>query len=902
MAFLLVALLACLHLGSGCHHRTCHCSNRVLLCQGSKVTEIPFDLPRNAMELRFVLTKVQVIPKGAFSGLEHLEKIEISQNDVLEAIEADVFSNLPNLHEIRIEKVNSLMYIDPDAFQNLPNLQYLLISNTGIKHLPAVHKIQSLRRVLLDIQDNINIHTIEKNSFTGLSREPVILWLNKNGIQEIHNCAFNGTQLDELDLSDNRYLETLPSNIFKGASGPVILDISRTRIHSLPRCGLENLKKLKASSAYHLKKLASLEKFVALVEASLTYPSHCCAFANWNRQSSELHPICNRSVVRREGDAMAQARGQRVSLAEADEPTFSARVDMMSSGLDYDLCTEVADVTCFPKPNAFNPCEDIMSHNVLRVLIWTISILAVTGNIVVLVILTASPYKLTVPRFLMCNLAFADLCIGIYLLLIASVDIHTKGQYHNYAIDWQTGAGCHTAGFFTVFGSELSVYTLTAITLERWYTITHAMQLDRQVQLRHAASAMLLGWTFALAVALLPIVGVSSYMRVSVCLPMDLDGPLSQLYIVSLLMLNVLAFVVICGCYAHIYLTVRKPNVSSSSSDTKIAKRMAILIFTDFLCMAPISFFAISASLKVPLITVSKSKILLVLFYPINSCANPFLYAIFTKTFRRDFFLLMSKFGFYEMQAQVHRTESSCTAHKSHPKNSHCPPAPRAANSSSYTLVPLKHVAERKITTPFDEDFEGKHQTFAALLPLHGRVMTATLKVASGERSPLSWDCQACIGNTDSTEKAPSSTSSRRGPVHAGTQICLQADTWARRHADTSAPGHAGTHIHRHVGTRARRYVSTGARGHAHTSACRHAGTQIRQHRGTWARRYVSTGARGHADTSAPGHVGTQIRGHAGTQIRQHRGMWARRYSAPGHASPQIRQHRGTRARTYIGM
>nr|XP_058934633.1 follicle-stimulating hormone receptor [Kogia breviceps] len=494
-------------------------------------------------------------------------------------------------------------------------------------------------------------------------------WLSKNGIQEIHNCAFNGTQLDELD-------------------------ISRTRIHSLPSYGLGNLKKLRAKSTYNLKKLPSLEAFVTLVEASLTYPSHCCIFANWRRQISDLHPICNKSILRQEVDDMTQARGHRVSLAEDDESSYAKGFDVMYSEFDYDLCNGVVDVTCSPEPDAFNPCEDIMGYDILRVLIWFISTLAVTGNILVLMVLMTSQSKLTVPRFLMCNLAFADLCIGIYLLLIASVDIHTKSQYHNYAIDWQTGAGCDAAGFFTVFASELSVYTLTAITLERWHTITHAMQLERKVQLRHATSVMLVGWIFAFAVALFPIFGISSYMKVSVCLPMDIDSPWSQLYVMSLLVLNVLAFVVICGCYIHIYLTVRNPNITSSSSDTKIAKRMAMLIFTDFLCMAPISFFAISASLKVPLITVSKSKILLVLFYPINSCANPFLYAIFTKNFRRDFFILLSKFGCYEMQAQTYRTETSSTAHNFHPRNGHCPPAPRVTNGSNYTLIPLSHLAQ----------------------------------------------------------------------------------------------------------------------------------------------------------------------------------------------------------------
>uniref|UniRef100_A0A8C0IJS7 Follicle-stimulating hormone receptor n=1 Tax=Chelonoidis abingdonii TaxID=106734 RepID=A0A8C0IJS7_CHEAB len=566
--------------------------------------------------------------------------IEISQNDALEVIEANVFSNLPKLHEIRIEKANNLVYIDQDAFQNLPSLKYLA---TKLFNFDFTFFFR-------DIQDNINIRTIERNSFMGLSSESVIIRLNKNGIREIQNHAFNGTFLDELNLSDNHNLEKLPNEVFQGANGPVVLDISKTRISFLPASGLENIKKLRARSAYNLKKLPALEKFVALIEANLTYP-------------------------------------RLLSNNYMDFDSLENEFDF-----DYGLCNEVVHVACSPKPDAFNPCEDIMGYNILRVLIWFINILAITGNIIVLVILISSQYKLTVPRFLMCNLAFADLCIGIYLLLIASVDIQTKSQYYNYAIDWQTGAGCSAAGFFTVFASELSVYTLTVITLERWHTITYAMQLDRKVRFRHAMVIMIFGWMFAFTVALLPIFGVSSYMKVSICLPMDIETPLSQAYIIFLLVLNVLAFMIICACYICIYFTVRNPNVIASNSDTKIAKRMAILIFTDFLCMAPISFFAISASLKFPLITVSKSKILLVLFYPINSCANPFLYAIFTKTFRRDFFILLSKFGCCQMQAQIYRTETSSSVHNSHMRNGHCTPASKTSDGTIYSLVPLNHL------------------------------------------------------------------------------------------------------------------------------------------------------------------------------------------------------------------
>ncbi|KAJ7341261.1 hypothetical protein JRQ81_005156 [Phrynocephalus forsythii] len=675
MAWFCLSLLLLLLSGhsQGCRHPLCQCSSRMaFICQESRVTYIPRDIPRNATELIFFLTKIRSIPKGAFAGFGEVEKIEISQNDALETIQSDAFSNLPELYEIRIEKANNLVYIDRNAFQNLPNLRYLLISNTAIRFLPAVNQIHSLQKVVLDIQDNINIRKIERNSFLGLSSDRVDIRLNKNGIQEIENHAFNGTILFELNLSGNYHLEKLPNEVFQGASGPGFLDISETQISQLPSIGLENISKLIARSTYNLKKLPPLDRFRSLMEANLTYPSHCCAFANWTKQNAILHPICNRSTAREDQDGL--------------------EFDLDENDYYHALCKEEVQVTCFPEPDAFNPCEDIMGYNVLRILIWFINILAITGNLVVFIILVSSQYKLTVPRFLMCNLAFADLSTGIYLLLIAIKDVQTRSQYYNYAIDWQTGAGCNTAGFFTVFASELSIYTLTVITLERWHTITYAMELDRKVRFRHAMAIMLVGWVFAFAVALLPIFGISSYMKVSICLPMDVETPLAQTYIMFLLVLNILAFIVICTCYISIYFTVRNPNVFSSNSDTKIAKRMAILIFTDFLCMAPISFFAISASLKVPLITVSNSKILLVLFYPINSCANPFLYAIFTKTFRRDFFILLSKFGCCEMHAQIYRTETSSSVHTSHMKNGHCSPAPKPSDGTVYSLVPLNLV------------------------------------------------------------------------------------------------------------------------------------------------------------------------------------------------------------------
>lgn len=82
---------------------------------------------------------------------------------------------------------------------------------------------------------------------------------------------------------------------------------------------------------------------------------------------------------------------------------------------------------------------------------------------------------------------------------------------------------------------------------------------------------------------------------------------------------------------------------------------MALLVFTDFACWAPIAFFGLTALLGYPLITVTQTKILLVFFYPLNSCANPCLYALLTQQYRRDFFILMGRYGLCKDRAERHK-------------------------------------------------------------------------------------------------------------------------------------------------------------------------------------------------------------------------------------------------------
>ncbi|KAM3606025.1 uncharacterized protein V6R79_009544 [Siganus canaliculatus] len=584
--------------------------------------------------LRLTHLPLKEVPTHAFRELINITRIEISQSDCIIHIRRHAFLSLYSLSEISVQNINSLRVIEKEAFTDLPKLKYLSISNTGVRHFPDFTTIASLApNLILEMADNMRIDTIPANSFQGITKEYVDMNLVRNGFKEIRSHAFSGTKLNTLILRGNKYLRDIQEDAFERATGPSFLDVSSTALRSLPPKGLRQVKFLKASSAFALKTLPPLESLAELQDAELTYPSHCCAFHTWRRKQREsalknFTKLCDLSGTEIEPTTDGMNQIENINFQYPD--------------LEFE-CLNSPFVKCTPKPDAFNPCEDLLGFPFLRCLSWIITVFAVTGNLAVLVILLISHHKLTISKFLMCNLAVADLCMGLYLMLIAYMDYHSCHEYYNHATDWQTGAGCGTAGFLTVFASELSVYTLTVISLERWHTITNAMHVNKRLRMHHVVAIMGAGWSFSLLVALLPLVGVSSYSKVSICLPMDIDTLGSQVYVVALLILNVVAFLVVCYCYICIYLSVRKPEHSARNGDTKIAKRMAVLIFTDFVCMAPISFFAISAALRMPLITVSHSKILLILFYPINSLCNPFLYTLFTRGFRKDVCLLLSR-------------------------------------------------------------------------------------------------------------------------------------------------------------------------------------------------------------------------------------------------------------------
>ena len=467
----------------------------------------------------------------------------------------------------------------------------------------------------------------------------------------------------------------LISRFNRGICGVIVSrDLSYNSFPVLPSRGLQTLETLNVRDNRELKELpaADLPK-IKNVEAH--YPYHCCQFRKEAKHKEKSNGEIKVDSVTKDAWTWEEVTFLRHNYEanNSSQPTVddlsgfgSGEVDPLLS-MDFEGSSEdeikVTDagsagntndailieeeenrqVKCTPEPaDPFFPCDDLMDSSLLRIGVWIVFLLALLGNSTVIFITIMRRSRMDVSRFLICNLAVADFCMGIYLGLLAIVDASTRGNFRSYGVEWQLSSGCKTAGFLAVLSSETSVFTLTVITVERYIAITHALDITKKMSLKKTSVVMLIGWSFALISATLPLFKVSDYTKFSVCLPFETRDMKSLVYVTSILTLNGSAFIVILTCYIKIYSAIRGSN-AWNTNDFKTAQRMALLIFTDFACWAPITFLSLAAAFGGDFVSLKEAKIFTVFVFPLNSCANPFLYAIFTGQFKKDCISLCRK-------------------------------------------------------------------------------------------------------------------------------------------------------------------------------------------------------------------------------------------------------------------
>lgn len=635
-----------------------------LLVDRNEISSIP-DL-QNCSNLYIVFldfNRITSVGERTFQGLEHLITIQLQHNRITE-IHPNAFSDLSNLYSLHLAH-NSISSLPPSFFDGLTNIG------------------------TLDLQDNL-LTSLPKDIFKDqiyLQR----LYINDNRINSVGNPIFppNVTWLQELNISNNTGLSSFPlpesgfpflhtlamSNLPKLYDVPTLSQIPRIQFinvtyayhcclfkRHIPEELLVSIKlNTKTVTMTHTPTnntdfTVNEETDEILFEVHrptsepLTLPPHIIDGhlfpdrqdpynpSDHNIPSEELEEVL-RSFLDQTNVSIRIGPNEQIDFVDDDGNVVGnaneETLKLVTRALQqFNINVEIV---CYPLPNPLMPCENLLDPTVLRVLVWLLWFPAILGNLAVIFVTLASGEKVDVPNFMICNLAVADFLLGVYLAFLGIVDIRTYGDssYYKSALYWLKGPGCRTAGFIAIFSSELSVFMLVVVTLERLHTIVYSFRHGARVKMRQAILFVAAGWIFAATMAMTPLLDINSYAEVPICLPFRTEFVRDRIYVGILLSINVVAFLAIFFSYLHILVVFCK----SPAADRKVQERlltsfkMGVLVITNLICWLPLTVVGLAAVAEVYIIDFRTAKYFIILVFPINACLNPFLYAIFTKHF-----------------------------------------------------------------------------------------------------------------------------------------------------------------------------------------------------------------------------------------------------------------------------
>ncbi|XP_078493276.1 thyrotropin receptor [Ciona intestinalis] len=634
------------------------------------------------------LAKIQ---SRAFRNLtERVTELRVTMNPNLQTVEDFAFAG-SHIYDLYLDGNEMLTDLQSFAFAGMKNLRYLSIAKTSVMRLPTIglEKMQELNA--FDTPYMIRFPTSDKLPSL---HKAVLTYpfhccaLTNYGFGEIfRNDETNqDEELVDCAADDERPSSEIPQQIQPPASSegfvgpPTLVE---------PTVGDEEANYYHAEAydyAYYNDSFDDNIQYIPLPtddEEHEVLPEIPTSSEDGNGLSAVNPPDGSWVASHNSFGGLPIATGHAIHPNVTTHPWNSSTPRVISlcrrdkSGKLVPKMHE-APIHCVPVPDLFNPCEDLLGSTGIVAVSWSVACLSVIGNFFVIFMLLAvacdrtraQQRHLSVPKFLILNLAIGDFFMGIYLFTLTAMDSRSSGNYYKFGVEWQTGGGCDVAGFIAIFASQLSVFTLSVISLERWYAIRYAIQLDKRMTLRCGRIVMCVGWIVSIILAALPLMKVNSYRKTAICLPMDVQELSGKVYVAVLLSLDICAFMVVVGSYLWMYAIVRSANgtgrslrdlfrlkerkqaderprhnhnndgcfgaMDSRKTDARVAKRMAVLVFTDFACFFPICFFSLFALAGLPLLSMSTAKVLLITCFPFNACCNPFLYAILTKSFRND--------------------------------------------------------------------------------------------------------------------------------------------------------------------------------------------------------------------------------------------------------------------------
>ena len=314
---------------------------------------------------------------------------------------------------------------------------------------------------------------------------------------------------------------------------------------------------------------------------------------------------------------------------------------------NYKLCCSASLPRDFNRKNCHAPssvlssCQELIRSNMYRILLGLLSASSLMGNLLSFAyhVLSSDCSKSGFGVFLI-HLCVSDCLMGVYLAIIGLADGMYRGSYLWKDEEWRHSAMCRLAGVLSLLSSEVSVFIVCLITLDRFLALQFP---SGNCHFSHRSALVVCGmvWCGCFSLAVAPLIpGLSHwqyYSQSGICIPLpitrtDFAGHMYSFCVTNVL--NSIFLLLVALAQLIIYCRIRTNTICASEAktdnktkDLTIARRFLTVAISNFLCWLPVGLLGLLASrgVKVPEeVNVAMAIILL----PLKSALSPFLYFV----------------------------------------------------------------------------------------------------------------------------------------------------------------------------------------------------------------------------------------------------------------------------------
>ncbi|CAH1802584.1 unnamed protein product [Owenia fusiformis] len=610
-------------------------------CQNVGLYTIPIDISQTVRGVFAALNKIRYIESGMFHGMPNLKRLDLSRNEI-HVISSFGFEGLRKLEWLNIEENKKRLRVGNMSFEGLHKLKELLLYG-------------SLLEYPINSKPFYNLASLERLDILrcGIKRTEDVFLPNPDLLQYL--------RIEQLDESNVMFRH--PTD-YKNLLKLYVIHVSKNETISAGQFnGLNKLKYLILGNI-DIPRLqpAMFEGLDALTDLSI-----------WNCHILIIGPHVFTQLRNIESIFISQKTLPKypVSLFQGLEKL--TRV----SGDHEEFCcivpTTVKD--CYPQLDHLSSCGDLVKNNILRVSLWTFGICILLGNSAVILYRyrEAGTQYNYINRILIMNLSLSDMIIGVYIIIIAAMDMKYRDTYFQNLGIWTKSSLCMASGFIASLSSEMSVYILVVMTLDRFLKIVFPFKVWLHFSKRVVHGVLIVGWTLCITLTALPLLPLDYfrphefYTQSGFCLPLMLNYDPSKEatlnarkstgsedsialnrqnqqayshfngweYSFALFnVVNLLAFLLIAAGYLAIFVaTMISKSKSKQGSGQEQERRMALklmwIVGTDFCCWVPVIIMGFLTYYKVALPGEIVAYVSIYVL-PINSAINPILYTFST--------------------------------------------------------------------------------------------------------------------------------------------------------------------------------------------------------------------------------------------------------------------------------